>query len=73
MDTEKMKNMVVLRNLPSNIVDEAIVILKPNIKLKSLDKIERNNPQQPNAPRTPIAEATEVKAIKKPTTKKKSK
>jgi hypothetical protein len=31
------------------------------------------NPQQPNAPRTPIAEATEVKAIKKPTTKKKSK
>lgn len=31
------------------------------------------NPQQPNAPRTPISEATEVKAIKKPTTKKKSK
>ena len=37
MDTENMKNMVVLKNLPSNIVDEAIVILKPNVKLKRLD------------------------------------
>lgn len=42
MDTENMKNMVVLKNLPSNIVEEAIVILKPNIKLKSLDTAERN-------------------------------
>ena len=41
MNTENMKNMVVIKNLPSNIVDEAIVILKPNIKLKSLDKIEK--------------------------------
>ena len=30
MNTDDMKNMVVLKNLPSNIVDEAIVILKPN-------------------------------------------
>ena len=30
MSIESMKNMVVLRNLPSNIVEEAIVILKPN-------------------------------------------
>ena len=37
MSTENMKNMVVLKNLPSNIVDEAIVILKPNIKLKKLE------------------------------------
>lgn len=43
MDTENMKNMVVLRNLPSNIVDEAIVILKPNIKLKSLDMADKNS------------------------------
>lgn len=40
MSTESMKNMVVLKNLPSNIVDEAIVILKPNVKLKSLDLVE---------------------------------
>ncbi len=43
MNTEDMKNMIVLKNLPSNIVDEAIVILKPNIKLKSLDTIEKTN------------------------------
>ncbi len=43
MDTESMKNMVVLKNLPSNIVDEAIVILKPNIKMKSLDIAENKN------------------------------
>lgn len=43
MDTENMKNMVVLKNLPSNIVDEAIVILKPNIKVKSFDKVDKKN------------------------------
>lgn len=43
MSTENMKNMVVLKNLPSNIVDEAIVILKPNVKLKSLDLAENKN------------------------------
>lgn len=43
MNTENMKNMVVLKNLPSNIVEEAIVILKPNVKLKSLDTAEKNN------------------------------
>lgn len=42
MDKENMKNMIVLKNLPSNIVDEAMVILKPNIKLKSLDTAEKN-------------------------------
>ena len=40
MNTENMKNMVVIKNLPSNIVEEAIVILKPNIKLKNLDLAE---------------------------------
>lgn len=43
MDKDNMKNMVVLKDLPSNIVEEAIVILKPNVKFKSLDKIEKNN------------------------------
>ncbi len=41
MDSENMKNMIVLKNLPSNIVDEAIVILKPNVKLKSLNTSEK--------------------------------
>jgi len=42
MNTDNMKNMLVLKDLPSNIVDEAIVILKPNIKLKSVD-VSQNN------------------------------
>lgn len=42
METSKLKNMVVLKNLPSNIVDEAIIILKANKKVKKLQKIEQN-------------------------------
>lgn len=34
MNDSKMKNMVVLKNLPSNIVEEAYVVLKPNNNLK---------------------------------------
>lgn len=43
MNIENMKNMVMLKNLPSNIIDEAIVILKPNIKIRSLDTSKKNN------------------------------
>ena len=42
METSKLKNMVVLKNLPSNIVDEAIIVLKTNKKVKKLQKIEQN-------------------------------
>ena len=42
METGKLKNMVVLKNLPSNIVDEAIIVLKTNKKVKKLQKIEQN-------------------------------
>jgi len=34
MQLSKMKNIIVLRGMSSNVVDEAIVVLKPNIKLK---------------------------------------
>lgn len=40
MDISNMKNMVVLKNLPSNIVDEAIVILKNNQKIKKKEFVE---------------------------------
>lgn len=43
METSKMKNMVVLKNLPSNLVEEAIVILKSSKKVKRLEKIEKNH------------------------------
>ena len=39
---KQAKNMVVLRNLPSNLVDEAIIVLKSNKKIKKLEKIEKN-------------------------------
>lgn len=41
MESSNLKNMVVLKNLPSNIVDEAIIILKTNKKAKRLQKIEK--------------------------------
>lgn len=43
METSNMKNMVVLKNLPSNLVEEAIVILKSSKKVKKLEKIDKNN------------------------------
>ena len=41
MENSNMKNMVILRDLPSNIVEEAIVILKSSKKVKKLEKIDR--------------------------------
>lgn len=43
MEKENLKNIVVLKNLPSNIVDEAIVILKPNQKIKKMEIIDKKN------------------------------
>ena len=43
MNSNQMKNIIVLKNLPSNIVDEAFIILKNNKKIKSLERIEKQN------------------------------
>ena len=43
MNISQMKNMIVLKDLPSNIVDEAIVILKNNAKVKNRQAIENGN------------------------------
>lgn len=48
MNVSSMKNMVVLKNLPSNIIDEAIVILKANTKVKNLEKVENFNVSETN-------------------------
>ncbi len=42
MNQSNLKNMVILKNLPSNIVEEAIVILKTNKRVKKLEKIDKN-------------------------------
>ena len=41
MESSKLKNMVVLKNLPSNIIDEAIIVLKTSKKIKKVQKIEQ--------------------------------
>lgn len=38
MNENEMKNIVILKDLPSNIVAEAIVILKENVKAKNIEK-----------------------------------
>ena len=43
MQANSVKNIVILKNLPSNIVEEAIVILKSNKYSKKLQMIEKNN------------------------------
>lgn len=43
MKKSNLKNIIVLKNLPSNIVDEAIVILKPTKKIKKIEMVEKNN------------------------------
>lgn len=42
MKQSNLKNMIILKNLPSNIVEEAIVILKTNKKIKQVEKIEKD-------------------------------
>lgn len=46
MEASKLKNMIILKNLPSNIVDEAIIVLKSSKKVKKLQKIEQNKKNQ---------------------------
>ena len=43
MQNKKLKNTVVLKGMASNIVEEAIVILKPHVKLKQKEYVDKNN------------------------------
>ncbi len=42
MESSDMKNMVVLKNLPSNMVEEAIIIFKESQKVKQKEFIEKS-------------------------------
>lgn len=42
MNMSDMKNIVVLKNLPSNLVDEAIIVLKENKKVHKYQVIDTN-------------------------------
>ena len=43
MKTSDMKNMVVLKNIPSNMVEEAIIIFKETQKVRQRELIDKNN------------------------------
>lgn len=43
MNASRMKNMIVLKDLPSNLVDEAIVILKKGNRFKKIEDSEEQN------------------------------
>lgn len=43
MNVSQMKNIIVLKDLPSNLVDEAIVILKKGSKVRNKKALERTN------------------------------
>lgn len=45
MDTSSLKNIVVLKDLPSNIVEEAFVVLKENQKIQKLELIDKSKKQ----------------------------
>ena len=41
MEASNLKNMVIIKNLPSNLVEEAIIILKQNKKVKNMEHIKK--------------------------------
>lgn len=43
MEKSQMKNIVVLRNLPSNLIEEAFVIVKSKKTAKSLEYIDKKD------------------------------
>lgn len=43
MESSDMKNMVVLKNLPSNMVEEAIIIFKESQKVREKELIDKSD------------------------------
>ena len=41
MEINSMKNMIVLKNFPSNIVEEAFVVLKENVKIHKVEMADK--------------------------------
>lgn len=46
MNISDMKNIIVLKNLPSNLVEEAIVVLKENKKVHKYQMVDAKNSQK---------------------------
>lgn len=48
MESSDMKNMVVLKNIPSNMVEEAIIIFKETQKVKQKEYIDKGSNSSSN-------------------------
>ena len=48
MNASNMKNIVILKNLPSNLVEEAIVVFKENKKVKKYQYIDAEKGMEEN-------------------------
>ena len=46
MKSKQLKNMIVLKNLPSNMIEEAIVVLKQNKKIEIMKHLEKEKSVQ---------------------------
>lgn len=46
MNDNRLKNMIIIKDLPSNIVEEAYVILKPNQKFKKYIEKQENQKEE---------------------------
>lgn len=55
-----LKNTVVLKNLPSNIVEEAIIVFKANIKLKEEQELDNNKNIEKNKEKDYILKEAEM-------------
>lgn len=63
MNSHQMKNIIVLKDLPSNLVEEAFIILKSNKKIRSVelaDKKSKEQPQKENSKEYIVKEAEMV-------------
>lgn len=54
MNTGSLKNIVILKDLPSNLVEEAIVFLKENQKLRKPELIDTDSKNQKGKPEEKI-------------------
>ena len=62
MEKSEMKNIIVLKNLPSNLVEEAIVIVKENKtakKIEYIDKVENKTSKRDTKDKTYIIREAE--------------
>lgn len=41
LDLENMKNIVILKNLPSNLIEEAIIVIKDKSKVTQIEKYQK--------------------------------